>query len=81
MVVVGHNGLKACCGIGGKYNFDEKRFCGSQGVPVCSNPDKYVFWDGIHFTQEVNVRSQHISGQAVLSMLNCTDKVQLLASL
>ncbi|KAK6149437.1 hypothetical protein DH2020_016962 [Rehmannia glutinosa] len=50
-----HHGLetqRACCGTGGKYNFDLKRMCGEDGdVPVCAEPNRYVSWDGVHLTQ------------------------------
>ncbi|XVF04788.1 hypothetical protein REPUB_Repub05bG0115500 [Reevesia pubescens] len=42
---------KACCGNGGDYNFSLSRMCGAPGVAVCSNPDEYVSWDGVHLTQ------------------------------
>ncbi|XVF06913.1 hypothetical protein REPUB_Repub06bG0092100 [Reevesia pubescens] len=42
---------KACCGIGGKYNFDLSRSCGDPQVPVCLNPDERPHWDGVHLTQ------------------------------
>ncbi|PIM99896.1 Chlorogenate--glucarate O-hydroxycinnamoyltransferase [Handroanthus impetiginosus] len=42
---------KACCGIGGKYNFNMRRMCGAPGVPVCKDPHRYVSWDGVHLTQ------------------------------
>ncbi|KAL3812864.1 hypothetical protein ACJIZ3_014132 [Penstemon smallii] len=64
--------IQACCGIGGKYNYDSKRFCGSPGVPVCSNPNKYFFWDGIHLTQEANNRLSTALAQSALVTLNCT---------
>ncbi|MQL84307.1 hypothetical protein Taro_016805 [Colocasia esculenta] len=44
--------LKACCGTGSDYNFNMNRMCGSLGVPVCSDPTKFISWDGIHLTQE-----------------------------
>ncbi|KAL2245212.1 UNVERIFIED_CONTAM: Acetylajmalan esterase [Sesamum indicum] len=43
---------KACCGTGGKYNFNMTRMCGGAGVKVCSNPKRYMSWDGVHLTQE-----------------------------
>ncbi|OVA16264.1 Lipase [Macleaya cordata] len=43
--------MKACCGIGGPYNYDGSRMCGSPGVPVCPNPDQHIHWDGVHLTQ------------------------------
>ncbi|KAI3470003.1 hypothetical protein Pfo_026666 [Paulownia fortunei] len=71
----GNTALKACCGIGGKYNYDSKRFCGSPRVPVCRNPKQYVYWDGLHFTQEAYARIEHILIQPALSALNCTSKL------
>ncbi|KDP43678.1 hypothetical protein JCGZ_24136 [Jatropha curcas] len=43
---------KACCGVGGDYNFDLQRMCGASDVTVCAEPQKYVNWDGVHFTEE-----------------------------
>ncbi|GFY88998.1 hypothetical protein Acr_06g0009380 [Actinidia rufa] len=42
----------ACCGIGGDYAFSIARMCGAPGVPVCSNPNKLISWDGVHLIQE-----------------------------
>ncbi|KAK6232512.1 hypothetical protein SCA6_002585 [Theobroma cacao] len=43
---------KACCGIGGKYNFDPSRWCAKYPeVTVCLNPDERLSWDGVHLTQ------------------------------
>nr|AAM65183.1 lipase, putative [Arabidopsis thaliana] len=41
----------ACCGIGGPYNFNFTRKCGSVGVKSCKDPSKYVGWDGVHMTE------------------------------
>ncbi|KAL0306223.1 UNVERIFIED_CONTAM: GDSL esterase/lipase [Sesamum radiatum] len=43
---------KACCGSGGKYNFNMMRMCGGAGVEVCSNPERYMSWDGVHLTEK-----------------------------
>ena len=60
---------KACCGIGGKYNFQYNIQCGSNGIingrPVkavsCSDPASYISWDGIHWTDGANrLLTQHI---------------------
>jgi phospholipase/lecithinase/hemolysin len=43
---------KACCGTGGgDYNFDRTRMCGMEGTAACTEPSKYVSWDGIHMTE------------------------------
>nr|BAK05927.1 predicted protein [Hordeum vulgare subsp. vulgare] len=42
---------KACCGAGGKYNYDERQMCGVEGTVACADPSTYVSWDGIHMTQ------------------------------
>lgn len=43
---------KACCGTGGgDYNFDWTRMCGMAGTAACTEPSKYVSWDGIHMTE------------------------------
>ncbi|KAF5934833.1 hypothetical protein HYC85_025962 [Camellia sinensis] len=52
--------LRACCGIGGTYNYDANRTCGSQDVHVCPNPKQYIHWDGIHLTQEAHHRISDI---------------------
>ncbi|XP_031504395.1 GDSL esterase/lipase At4g01130 isoform X1 [Nymphaea colorata] len=62
-----HHGLKygtrACCGHGGDpYNFDPRVFCGNTKVingstvtaSACSDPQNYVSWDGIHFSEAAN---------------------------
>ncbi|XP_060219144.1 acetylajmalan esterase-like [Lycium barbarum] len=48
----GKNSLqKACCGIGGDYNYDKSRICGAPGVPICGKPGTFISWDGVHLTQ------------------------------
>lgn len=46
--------LKACCGMGGRYNFNSQEMCGNPSVPVCSDPDRHISWDGVHLTQKAN---------------------------
>ncbi|KNA25715.1 hypothetical protein SOVF_003360 [Spinacia oleracea] len=55
--------LVACCGIGGKYNFNNTMRCGSTEIvggkeiliaKSCNNPSKRVNWDGIHYTEAAN---------------------------
>ncbi|XVF43892.1 hypothetical protein PTKIN_Ptkin02bG0077400 [Pterospermum kingtungense] len=55
--------LIACCGHGGKYNFNNARRCGKKitvnGKEIliantCPNPSVRVNWDGIHFTEAAN---------------------------
>ncbi|KAM7273299.1 hypothetical protein ACFE04_027963 [Oxalis oulophora] len=43
---------KACCGIGGDYNCNVKKTCGSRDVTVCLKPDTHISWDGVHPTQQ-----------------------------
>ncbi|KAL3529417.1 hypothetical protein ACH5RR_008739 [Cinchona calisaya] len=63
--------LKGCCGTGGKYNFDNKRVCGSKGVKACPNPEQYINWDGIHLTQAAyQYISEHLI-RDVLSKIQC----------
>ncbi|CAO2829339.1 unnamed protein product [Amaranthus hypochondriacus] len=55
--------LVACCGIGGKYNFNNTMRCGSTEIvdgkeilvaKACNNPSLRVNWDGIHYTEAAN---------------------------
>lgn len=44
--------LKACCGVGGNYNFDPNHRCGTEGSSACPDPSKAMDWDGIiHLTE------------------------------
>lgn len=64
---------RACCGVGGKYNYDYAVQCGSSGTiaghPVkavsCDYPDTYVNWDGVHWTDRANrfLTKQILSGK------------------
>lgn len=55
--------MKACCGHGGKYNYDKNKGCGfsiavngTQALvgKSCPDPSLYVSWDGVHYTQAAN---------------------------
>ncbi|KAL3845378.1 hypothetical protein ACJIZ3_002781 [Penstemon smallii] len=64
--------LKSCCGAGGKYNYDSSRFCGSRKASLCSDPNQYIYWDGIHLTQAANDRLSVILQVGAFEALNCT---------
>ncbi|KAM7487248.1 hypothetical protein LguiB_024732 [Lonicera macranthoides] len=55
--------LRACCGHGGKYNYNMHVGCGGKikvkGKDVllgkaCKDPSVMINWDGVHFTQAAN---------------------------
>ncbi|KDO82204.1 hypothetical protein CISIN_1g032036mg [Citrus sinensis] len=67
------NPLLACCGHGGKYNYDKNRKCGSKvtvnGKEImvaksCKVPAVRINWDGVHYTEAANkwVYDQIING-------------------
>lgn len=62
---------KACCGIGGDYDYDNSRRCGAPGVPVCVDPKTYFNWDGIHLTQEAHSWLAKWLMDDMLPKLNC----------
>ncbi|EYU34257.1 hypothetical protein ABFS82_07G108800 [Erythranthe guttata] len=70
--ISGNMTLKSCCGIGGQYNYDRRRFCGSRGVLVCANPSEYIYWDGLHFTQDLYAQYTNIVVPPFLPVLGCT---------
>ncbi|KAK4376936.1 hypothetical protein RND71_003232 [Anisodus tanguticus] len=55
--------LQACCGHGGKYNYNINHGCGSK-IKVkgkdkmigksCKNPSVRINWDGVHYTEAAN---------------------------
>ncbi|KAI3459655.1 hypothetical protein Pfo_016318 [Paulownia fortunei] len=63
--------LKPCCGVEGQYNALNPIFCGNLGVPVCSNPNIYIHWDGVHLTQEAYRRISEILIKNL--KINCTE--------
>jgi hypothetical protein len=56
--------LKACCGVGGDYNFNKDVWCGYSGTVEgkfvnltsthCADPVSTLSWDGIHTSNTVN---------------------------
>lgn len=55
--------LRACCGHGGKYNYNMHVGCGGKikvhGKEVlvgkaCEDPSAWINWDGVHYTQAAN---------------------------
>lgn len=56
-------GVIACCGHGGKYNFNNTERCGAtkrvNGTEIviansCKDPSVRIIWDGIHYTEAAN---------------------------
>ncbi|KAJ8747377.1 hypothetical protein K2173_011795 [Erythroxylum novogranatense] len=55
--------LRACCGHGGKYNYNKHIGCGGKirvrgkdvvvGKP-CQDPSVWINWDGVHYSQAAN---------------------------
>lgn len=51
--------FKACCGAGeGPLHFDPNRLCGSTGTATFKDSNKYINWDGVHFTEAMH---QHLA--------------------
>ncbi|KAK4481934.1 hypothetical protein RD792_012847 [Penstemon davidsonii] len=66
------NLLKVCCGVeGGQYNPLGPDFCGNPSVPVCSNPNRYIHWDGIHLTQKAYGRIATIIIEDIILRIKC----------
>ncbi|WOG96308.1 hypothetical protein DCAR_0415643 [Daucus carota subsp. sativus] len=63
--------LKACCGSGGKYRYSSSRVCGRAKLPVCSNPDQFISWDGMHMTQRAYKFLAKWLVADILPQLNC----------
>ncbi|PIN23290.1 Sinapine esterase [Handroanthus impetiginosus] len=43
--------LRACCGAGGPYNFNDLVRCEQPGATCCNDPSIFTNWDGFHFTE------------------------------
>ncbi|XP_074587971.1 GDSL esterase/lipase At2g27360-like [Curcuma longa] len=53
--------LVACCGGEGPYNFSVSIPCGSPLSILCSDPSRYVSWDGLHLTEAAHaIVASHI---------------------
>ncbi|KAK4491639.1 hypothetical protein RD792_002400 [Penstemon davidsonii] len=48
----GNRVLRACCGVGGPYNYNLSAMCGTEKATCCEDPSMFASWDGIHFTEE-----------------------------
>ncbi|VAI80205.1 unnamed protein product [Triticum turgidum subsp. durum] len=75
-----HRGTAILYADHGTYNFDSNyaTFCGVAGATTCTNPSKYVSWDGIHMTDAAN---WHVAGAVLRStMLRQTPPTADLAS-
>ncbi|KAL5762253.1 hypothetical protein ACOSP7_018517 [Xanthoceras sorbifolium] len=47
--------FKACCGSGGgPFNFNTNSMCGAFGTSACKDPNRFISWDGIHFTEAMH---------------------------
>lgn len=54
--------MRACCGVGGRHNYDYRVQCGSSNhvhgqyltALSCTNPSIYMNWDGVHLTDRAN---------------------------
>ncbi|KAH7846030.1 hypothetical protein Vadar_008914 [Vaccinium darrowii] len=66
----GDSTQKACCGIGGDYNFNFANLCSSE-VPVCPNPNQFISWDGIHMTEAAYKRMARWLIDDMLPKLQC----------
>lgn len=64
--------LKACCGGGGKYRYSLSRVCGSRDFSMCSHPDQYISWDGMHMTQKAYEFLAKWLVADILPQLNCS---------
>uniref|UniRef100_A0ACD5XVY9 Uncharacterized protein n=1 Tax=Avena sativa TaxID=4498 RepID=A0ACD5XVY9_AVESA len=49
--VTGPDTLRACCGGGGKYNWNTSAVCGMPGVTAYKDPSAFINWDGVHYTE------------------------------
>ncbi|KAI3741666.1 hypothetical protein L1987_59340 [Smallanthus sonchifolius] len=43
--------LRACCGGGGPYNYNQLIACADPTSTTCAQPETYANWDGLHLTE------------------------------
>ncbi|WOH14030.1 hypothetical protein DCAR_0933546 [Daucus carota subsp. sativus] len=69
--------LEGCCGNDGPSHIDSSTDgCGGSNVPVCSNPDRYINWDGVHFTQKAHSVLASWVVADLIPKLNCVAEVK-----
>ncbi|KAF0927503.1 hypothetical protein E2562_033997 [Oryza meyeriana var. granulata] len=70
--------LMTCCGHGGPpYNYDPKTSCMINDKDLCKLGEKFISWDGVHFTDAANgiVASKVISGEFSIPRIKLTTSV------
>ncbi|BBN12719.1 hypothetical protein MPTK1_5g22360 [Marchantia polymorpha subsp. ruderalis] len=72
---------RACCGAPGfgTLNFNPLVTCGNPGSNKCANPEEYVNWDGVHFTDAFyrQIASWALSGKFTDNPVNYTSLCKL----
>ncbi|MBA0809749.1 hypothetical protein Gohar_025372 [Gossypium harknessii] len=64
--------LKACCGIGGLYNYNSSRSCGYPPLKTsCNDPSSYISWDGIHYTEGANKWLANVVFEDLMKSITC----------
>ncbi|KAK5834372.1 hypothetical protein F383_29871 [Gossypium arboreum] len=64
--------LKACCGIGGLYNYNSSRSCGYPPLKSsCNDPSSYISWDGIHYTEAANKWLANVVFEDLMKSITC----------
>ncbi|KAB2032904.1 hypothetical protein E1A91_D05G424100v1 [Gossypium mustelinum] len=64
--------LKACCGIGGLYNYNSSRSCGYPPLKSsCNDPSSYISWDGIHYTEAANKWLANVVFEDLMKSTTC----------
>eukprot|EP00253_Pinus_taeda_P023314 PITA_23314 len=72
------NTFQSCCGTGELFNFDIMHTCGTPGVLACSNPERAMSWDGIHFTEAAyKIISEFIINKAQYTQPPFSDMIKI----